>query len=157
MKPKTRRLWFVLLSVTSMALGLGAILFAFNDNLVFFYTPSQLRQQQKMAGFDASRTLRIGGIVKLGTVRSLPAGGLSFVVTDLNKTIAVRYSGLVPSLFREGQGVVAQGKLEADGSLVAQTILAKHDENYMPREVMDALKASGRWRETGGYVAQGKP
>ncbi len=140
-----------------MALGVSAILYAFNDNIVFFYTPTQLAQKKQESGFNASRSMRIGGIVKTHSVKNLPVGGLRFAITDLTADIVVTYTGLVPSLFREGQGVVAQGKLSEDGSLVAETILAKHDENYMPREVVDALKASGRWQEEGGYKAKVKP
>lgn len=147
MKPKHRRLVFLLASLAVMGLGLTAILSAFSDNLVFFYTPSQLAEKQKAPGFDAARSMRIGGLVKAGSVKNLPGGGIRFAITDMTADTAVTYQGLVPSLFREGQGVVAQGTLASDGSLKAETILAKHDEKYMPREVVEALKASGRWQE----------
>ncbi len=149
MKPKYRRLRNVLLSLVVMGVGLSGILYAFNDNIVFFYTPSQLTE--KKAGLDLTRTMRIGGIVKMGSVKNKKEGGLEFIVTDLNNDIPVRYSGMVPSLFREGQGIVAQGVLGDDGKFTAATILAKHDETYMPREVVEELKKSGRWQETGGY------
>jgi cytochrome c-type biogenesis protein CcmE len=157
MKPKYRRLRFLILSVVAIGVGLTAILYAFNDNLVFFYTPTQLAQKQKTVEFDSSRVLRIGGIVKKGSVKNMKSGELTFAVTDLNADIAVSYRGLIPTLFREGQGVVVQGNLQADGSLIATSILAKHDENYMPREVMEALKASGRWRTDGGYTKRATP
>jgi cytochrome c-type biogenesis protein CcmE len=146
MKPKYRRLRFLFLSLLAMGLGLAGILYAFSDNLVFFYTPTQLLEKQHMAGFDASRQLRIGGLVKAGSIHSLQGGGVRFTVTDLHKEIRVLYRGLLPSLFREGQGVVAQGALQQDGSIVATTILAKHEETYMPREVVEALKKSGKWQ-----------
>lgn len=155
MKPKYKRLRFLLLSVAAMGLGLAGILYAFNDNLVFFYTPTQLQEKQQQPGFNTSRALRIGGLVKQGSVQNVE-GGIRFVVTDLTQDLSVTYRGMVPSLFREGQGVVAQGVLK-DGALEASQILAKHDENYMPREVAEALKKSGRWRETGGYTPRGTP
>lgn len=145
MKAKHRRLGIVLASLAVMALGATAILTAFNDSLVFFYTPSQLTQKKAEENFNPSRELRIGGLVKQGSVKNLTNGGIRFIVTDLTDDLTVTYKGLVPSLFREGQGVVAQGMLNADGTLAARIILAKHDENYMPREVVEALKASGRW------------
>jgi cytochrome c-type biogenesis protein CcmE len=147
MKPKHKRFLFLLGSLAFMALAATLILYSFRDNMVFFYTPAQLAEKKSQPDFDASRALRIGGLVKKGSTTNLDAGGIRFVITDMTKEITVTYVGLVPSLFRDGQGVVAQGTLTADGTLAAQTILAKHDETYMPREVVDALKASGRWQE----------
>ena len=146
MKPKHQRLWIVLASILVMSLGVAAILYSFSDNLVFFYTPSQLSEKEHAAGFDRSRILRIGGLVKKGSIKNMDDGGIRFIVTDLTVEIPVTYKGMMPSLFREGQGVVAQGALAEDGSIRAQSILAKHDESYMPREVVDALKASGKWQ-----------
>ena len=146
MKPKHARLRFVIGSLVVMALAAMLLLQSFNDSLVFFYTPSQLLEKRAAADFDASRELRIGGLVMAGSVRNLNGGGIRFTVTDLKHTLAVEYRGLLPSLFREGQGVVAQGTLAGD-TLEATTILAKHDENYLPREVVEQLKASGRWKE----------
>jgi cytochrome c-type biogenesis protein CcmE len=151
MKAKHRRLLWLMASLGLMALAATAILYAFRDNMVFFYTPTQLAEKRQLAGFDPSRALRIGGLVEKGSIVNLPEGGMRFTITDLNATIAVTYRGMVPSLFRENQGVVAQGLLAADGSLRAETILAKHDENYMPRSVVEALKASGKWQEGGAY------
>jgi cytochrome c-type biogenesis protein CcmE len=151
MKAKHKRLWLVVFSLSAVALGLAGILYAFNDNLVFFYTPSQLAEKKRDRAFDGSRPMRVGGLVKMHSVKSDGDGTLHFMVTDLNADLPVVYKGFVPTLFREGQGVVAQGILDEKGELVAQQILAKHDENYMPREVMEALKASGQWREEGGY------
>lgn len=157
MKPKHSRLLFVLGSLIVMALAATAILYSFRDNMVFFYTPTQLATKQAEPGFDVTRTLRIGGIVKNGSIENLPGGGIRFTITDLSADLPVTYKGLVPSLFRESQGVVAQGTIGPDGVLAAQNILAKHDEKYMPREVVDALKASGQWKEDGGYGKGNKP
>jgi cytochrome c-type biogenesis protein CcmE len=154
MRPKYRRLQKVLLGLAAASVGLGAILYAFNDSLVFFYTPTQLVEKLQSGTFDAGRAFRIGGIVEEGSISSLPDGGIRFVITDLTNERPVIYKGMVPSLFRENQGVVAQGVLDEQGVMLAATILAKHDEKYMPREVVEALKASGRWREDGGYKSK---
>lgn len=129
-------------------MGMGLMLFALRDNIVFFYTPSQLAAKSAEAGFDTARTMRIGGIVKAESVVNV-TGGVDFTITDFSGDLPVRYRGMIPNLFREGQGVVAQGTIGADGVMTAASILAKHDENYMPREVVDALRASGRWQGDG--------
>lgn len=148
MKPKHKRLIMVFVSLAVMAGAAAAILYSFRDNMVFFYTPTQLVEKRKAPDFVAERELRIGGLVKAKSIKNLDGGGIRFVVTDMTNEIPVTYKGMVPSLFREGQGVVAQGRLSADGtSIEARNILAKHDENYMPREVVDSLKASGQWKE----------
>ncbi len=146
MKPKHRRLLFLLGALVVMGGAVALILSSFEDNLVFFYTPTQLTEKQKTPDFRADRALRIGGLVKAGSVKNDTDNTLHFVITDLSHEVSVTYRGLVPSLFREGQGVVAQGTLAADGSIAAETILAKHDEKYMPREVMEELKKSGEWK-----------
>lgn len=145
MKPKHTRLLVVLVSLLVMAGAAALLLKSFQDNLVFFYTPTQWQAKTAEAGFDTTREVRIGGLVEQGSIDS-HAGAMRFVITDLSNTVPVTYRGMVPSLFREGQGVVAQGKFD-NGVLRAATILAKHDENYMPKEVVDALKKSGRWQE----------
>ncbi len=130
-----------------MALAAAVILYSFRDNMVFFYTPTQLGEKKSQPDFVASRALRIGGLVEKGSITNQKTGGIRFTITDMTNEITVTYNGLVPSLFREGQGVIAQGTLAADGSLNAQNILAKHDETYMPREVVEELKKSGRWKD----------
>ncbi len=157
MKAKHKRLLWVVASLILMVLATGAILYALRDNMVFFYTPSQLAEKRQQANFDSERALRIGGLVKQGSIINLPQGGMRFTITDLSADISVSYRGMVPSLFRENQGVVAQGMLAADGSLLATTILAKHDEKYMPRSVVEALKASGKWKEGDAYRNGGAP
>ena len=146
MRPKHQRLRLVLLSILVMAVAATLLLRNFQDSLVFFYTPSQW-QQKKMASAKGQE-IRIGGLVKTGSVKNI-AQGIEFTITDMTSDMQVRYQGLLPTLFREGQGVVAQGQVEVNGTLIATTILAKHDENYMPREVVEQLKASGQWQEYG--------
>lgn len=143
MTRKRQRLVVLLLA---LLLGGGAtalVLNAFSDNLVFFYSPTDLKTKQVPVG----RSLRIGGLVEEGSVKRDGDGvTIHFVVTDLKNTVPVTYSGVLPDLFREGQGVVAEGTLAADGGFTARSVLAKHDEKYMPREVAEALKKSGEWR-----------
>ncbi len=129
------------------------VLAAFNENLVFFYGPSDLAEKAIAPG----RRIRIGGLVEQQSlVRQADSHGVSFRVTDGKSVIGVVYDGVLPDLFREGQGVIAEGRLRGDGVFVATNVLAKHDENYMPPEVADALKKAGRWQEGGGPPA-GKP
>ena len=147
MKPKRRRLYFVIAGMALLGVAAGLVLYAMNDTLVFFYSPSELLAKQVPPG----RTLRIGGLVETGSVaRDADGTTVHFRVTDTAKTVAVVYQGILPDLFREGQGVVAEGTMSQDGVFVAAEVLAKHDENYMPKEVVDALKKSGRWQEGAG-------
>jgi cytochrome c-type biogenesis protein CcmE len=125
--------------VAAVALVLGAM----RDSIVFFNSPSDIVEKHPAPG----KRLRIGGLVKPGSLIRGENLNIRFDVTDGKNEIAVRYQGIVPDLFREGQGVVAEGKLGPDGVFVADTVLAKHDERYMPREVVDALKKSGHWQE----------
>jgi cytochrome c-type biogenesis protein CcmE len=144
MKPKRRRLVFVAAGLALLGAAAGLGLYAMNDALVFFYSPSELLTQQ----LPTDRTVRIGGLVEVGSVvRDAGGTAVRFGVTDTAKTVPVVFDGILPDLFREGQGVVAQGRLGADGVFVAAEVLAKHDESYMPKEVVDALKKSGRWQE----------
>jgi cytochrome c-type biogenesis protein CcmE len=149
MRPKRRRLAFVVAGVALLGAAAGLALYAMNDALVFFYSPSELLAKEIPAG----RTMRIGGLVETGSVtRDVDGTTVHFRVTDTAQTVPVVYRGILPDLFREGQGVVAEGTLGPDGVFVAAEVLAKHDETYMPREVVDALKKSGRWQE--GTAAQ---
>ncbi len=144
MKPKHQRLVLLSLGLAGMAAATLLTLSALEQNIVFFQSPSDLAAKKPPVG----KKLRIGGLVAEGSMRKLPDGvGVRFTVTDLKHSIDVVYRGILPDLFREGQGVVAQGKLRADGVFTATEILAKHDENYMPAEVADALKKAGRWKE----------
>jgi cytochrome c-type biogenesis protein CcmE len=140
---KRRRLIMVLAGMTCLFVAVSLVLNAFDDSLVFFYSPTELAQKHPPAG----RNMRIGGLVEDHSVAKADGGKrIEFKVTDGAHDLAVVYVGVPPSLFREGQGVVAEGKLGADGVFQASTILAKHDEKYMPPEVADALKKSGQWR-----------
>ncbi len=145
MTRKRKRLYAVLALVAGLGVAAALVLSAFSDNLVFFHSPSDVVEKH----LPADKRFRVGGLVQEGSVRR---DGLltEFVVTDLRHTITVRYTGIMPDLFREGQGVVADGRLDGRGHFVASEVLAKHDENYMPPEVADALKKSGQWHEKPG-------
>jgi cytochrome c-type biogenesis protein CcmE len=143
---KRRRLIALGIGMFLLAAATALVLTAFNDNLVFFYSPSDLAA--KAIGPD--RRIRIGGLVEPRSLKRQPDGrGIDFRVTDGKTTVAVVYDGVLPDLFREGQGVVTEGRLRRDGVFAATSVLAKHDEKYMPPEVADALKKAGRWQEGG--------
>ena len=140
---KKRRLTLLGLGMLALAGAAALVLTAFEDNLVFFYSPSDLRTQE----VPPTQYLRLGGLVKPESVTKIEDGAtIRFGVTDGEHTVPVRYRGLLPDLFREGQGVVAQGRFNGEGVFVAKEVLAKHDENYMPPEVAEALKESGQWQ-----------
>jgi len=142
MTPKRRRLWLLIGSLGTLGVAAALVLSALNDNLVFFYSPTQVAE--KNPGPD--RRFRLGGLVEAGSVQK-DGQVVRFTVTDTNKTIAVVYRGILPDLFREGQGVIAEGALGSDGVFAAREVLAKHDENYMPPEVAKAIKEAGQWKE----------
>jgi|SRR5882672_4110373 len=143
MTRKQRRLILIGASLGVLAFAAALVLSALRDSIVFFNSPTDVAEKHVAAG---SR-IRIGGLVKPGSLQRGENLRVSFAVTDGKSDVAVRYQGIVPDLFREGQGVVAEGTLEPGGTLVADSVLAKHDERYMPREVVDALKKAGRWQE----------
>jgi len=151
MTRKQRRLILIGGSLGVLAVAAALVLNALNDSIVFFNSPTDIAEKHIAPG---SR-IRVGGLVKPGSVQRGENLNIRFEVTDGKSDVAVRYQGIVPDLFREGQGVVTEGKLEA-GGIAADMVLAKHDERYMPREVVDALKKSGRWEETSGGPAGGK-
>jgi len=134
MKPRHKRIALVVGVVAALGVGVGLVLNAFQSNLVFFFSPSQVASKEAPTG----RTFRLGGMVQEGSVKR-DGVKVSFVVTDTAKTVPVVYEGILPDLFKEGKGVVAQGQLNG-GVFVAREVLAKHDENYMPPEAADALK-----------------
>ena len=141
MSRRQRRLVLIGLALFVLALAAALALSALRDNIVFFHSPTEIAQKKVEPG----TRIRIGGLVKEGSVRR---EGLEarFEVTDGGASLSVTFTGMLPDLFREGQGVVAEGALQGNGSFRADTVLAKHDENYMPREVADALKAQGVWQ-----------
>ncbi len=143
MTRKRRRLYFVAAGMVTLGFAAALVLTALEDSIVFFYSPSQLAE--KLPSPD--RRVRIGGLVAEGSVKR-DADGLTvrFVVTDNAHTVPVRFRGVLPDLFREGQGVVAEGRMGADGRFSADEVLARHDETYMPPEVADALKKAGMWQ-----------
>ena len=143
MTRKQRRLILIGGSLGVLAIAAALVLNALSDSIVFFNSPTDVAEKHVAVG----TRIRIGGLVKPGSLQRGDNMRVSFEVTDGKSDVAVRYQGIVPDLFREGQGVVAEGKLEPDGSFLADTVLAKHDERYMPKEVVDALKKSGRWQE----------
>ncbi len=140
MHPKRKkRLYLIVLMLAGVGVGIALALSAFNDNLMFFYSPSEVVAGSAPAGHP----IRIGGLVTNGSVKRQEDGlTVRFDVTDNAETVTVEYTGILPDLFREGQGIVARGKLDADSVFVAEEVLAKHDENYMPPEVADALKTA---------------
>ena len=143
MTRKGRRLALIGAALSVIGVAAGLVLYALSDNIVFFYSPSELVAKNVAPG----ARLRIGGLVEPGSVVKSADQRIQFAITDGNKKIEVAYQGLTPDLFREGQGVVAEGVLGAPGQFRADTILAKHDERYMPREVVESLKKQGRWQE----------
>ncbi len=142
MKPKHQRLVFISASMVCLCVSVVITLRAFRDNLVYFYSPTELQTQTLTAG----RVVRVGGLVESGSITRTENDSMMFDISDGNAKVRVRFAGITPNLFREGQGVVAEGTLENDGVFKAKSILAKHDEQYMPREVVDTLKRSGRWK-----------
>jgi len=143
-----RRLSLIAAALAVVGAAAGIALYALSDSIVFFYSPSEIVQKAVQPG----ARLRVGGLVKADSLIKLSGENVAFVVTDGANEVTVAYQGLLPDLFREGQGVVAEGVLEAPGQMRAETILAKHDERYMPREVVEALKKQGRWQEGEGVA-----
>lgn len=147
MKARHKRFAFIVAGLAALAIAAALVLNAFRSNLVFFYTPTQVANGEAPQG----TSFRIGGLVQQGSLkRAQNSLDSHFVVTDTAKGIEVVYSGILPDLFKEGKGVVAQGKLEPDGLFHADQVLAKHDENYMPPEAAEALKKAGSLNEKTG-------
>ena len=140
-KRKTQRLYFILLGGLAVATGVALVLTAFEDSIVFFYSPTEISQQTLSLG----QRIRIGGLVETGSVTTEGETTI-FSVTDTAESLNIVYRGILPDLFREGQGIVAEGYMLASGVFQASDVLAKHDETYMPPEVADAIKAAGEWR-----------
>jgi cytochrome c-type biogenesis protein CcmE len=139
MTRKQTRLTIILSSLAALGVAAGLILYAIRDTVVFFYTPSDVAEKSIAPG----TRFRLGGMVEKGTWKKGEDALNTFTVTDTLKSISVTYKGVVPDLFREGQGVVTEGVLAATGTFTADTVLAKHDENYMPKEIADSMKAKG--------------
>jgi cytochrome c-type biogenesis protein CcmE len=143
MTRKQKRLALIAGAGAVLASAVLLVMFALRDEIVFFYSPSEVVVEGKA---KPGQRFRIGGLVVEG---SIVRNGehVDFRLTDTSQELKVSYTGILPDLFREGQGIVAEGRLDADGAFAADTVLAKHDENYMPKEVADALKKQGLWQE----------
>jgi cytochrome c-type biogenesis protein CcmE len=142
MTRKQRRLTLIGSSLVVLAFAAGLVLYAMRDSIVFFSTPTMAAEQHIAPG----KRFRLGGLVQPGSL-VCRNDGANFEVADGGAKLPVTYKGLLPDLFREGQGVIAEGSLDASGTFRAETVLAKHDENYMPKDVADALKKQGHWKD----------
>jgi cytochrome c-type biogenesis protein CcmE len=137
MKPRQKRFIFIAVAIAGVGIAVGLVLYALRGNVNLYFTPTQVYNNEVPSG----RSFRIGGLVEEGSVKHEKDGlTVNFVITDTHKSIPVVYKGILPDLFKEGKGVVAQGKVAANGVMLADEVLAKHDENYMPPEAADALK-----------------
>lgn len=143
MTRRSRRAIFIVAGLFILGIAAALVLSAMRENIVFFYSPRDVAEKHLTPG---SR-IRLGGMVAEGSLRHSGPATVTFDVTDFSSTMQVSYTGLLPDLFREGQGVVAEGMLQDDGTFRATTVLAKHDEKYMPPEVAKSLRKSGRWQE----------
>lgn len=154
-KPKMLRLYLLVASLGLLGVAVGLALYASQSEIVYFFSPSEIAADRPETG----RVVRLGGLVEMGSVqRSGDGATISFNVTDLKNTVSVTYRGVLPDLFREGQGVVVQGSAGSDEIFTANEVLAKHDETYIPPEVAKALRESGRWQEgQNGQPVNGQP
>ncbi|KIU45338.1 MULTISPECIES: cytochrome c maturation protein CcmE [Bradyrhizobium] len=151
MTRKQRRLTLIGCALVVLAIAAGLVLNALRDSIVFFSTPSMVAEKHLGPG----KRFRLGGLVEQGSLKRGDNLAVTFTVADGSATLPVAYKGILPDLFREGQGVVAEGALDASGVFRADTVLAKHDETYMPKDVADALKKQGHWKDD--YGKQGMP
>jgi len=154
MKPRQKRFAFIVVAVIALALVVGLVLNALDKNVSLYFTPTQVFNNEAPQG----RSFRIGGLVEIGSIKRENDGlTVHFVITDKHKSIPVVYKGILPDLFKEDKGVVAQGRIEADGVMHAEEVLAKHDENYMPPEAADALKKGEAARTSSMEQAPASP
>ena len=144
MTRKKQRTMIIVGGLAILGIAAGIIGFALRDTIVFFYTPAEVAEKHIGPG----TRFRLGGLVEKGSVKRGNGTTVSFVITDTANNITVNFTGNLPDLFREGQGVVAEGKLDPSGKFIADNVLAKHDEKYMPKEVADSLKKQGYWKHT---------
>ncbi|WP_421863689.1 cytochrome c maturation protein CcmE [Parvibaculum sp.] len=149
MTRKQRRATFIFVSLGILGIAAGLVLYALSDSVTFFYSPSDVAER----GVEPGERIRLGGLVEMGSLQKLGDANVRFNVTDFVETISVTHRGVLPDLFREGQGVVAEGAIQQDGTFTADKVLAKHDENYMPPEVADALKRTGNWQGEGAETS----
>ena len=137
---RKKRIYLISLFFITIATSIYLILWALRDNIVFFYSPSEIQQKISLKEIDEMSKLRLGGMVKESSIEQLNDGSINFIITDFDREMVVFYKGIIPDLFKEQQGVIAEGSINNEGIFIANSILAKHDENYMPPEVQDALK-----------------
>ena len=146
MKPRQKRFMYIAIGIAGLGIAVGLVLYALRGNVNLYFTPSQVFNNEAPQG----RSFRIGGLVEEGSIKRQQDGlTTTFVITDTKNKIPVTYTGILPDLFKEGKGVVAQGKMQSDGIMHAEEVLAKHDENYMPPEAADALKKAQAENEAG--------
>ena len=137
---RKKRIYLISLFFITIAASIYLILWALRDNIVFFYSPSEIQQKISLKEIDEMSKLRLGGMVKESSIEQLNDGSINFIITDFDREMVVFYKGIIPDLFKEQQGVIAEGSINNEGMFIANSILAKHDENYMPPEVQDTLK-----------------
>ena len=137
---RKKRIYLISLFFITIATSIYLILWALRDNIVFFYSPSEIQQKIRLKEIDEMSKLRLGGMVKESSIEQLNNGSINFIITDFDREMVVFYKGIIPDLFKEQQGVIAEGSINNEGMFIANSILAKHDENYMPPEVQDTLK-----------------
>ena len=137
---RKKRIYLISLFFITIATSIYLILWALRDNIVFFYSPTEIQQKISIKEINEMSKLRLGGMVKESSIKQFNDGSINFIITDFNKEMIVFYKGIIPDLFKEEQGVIAEGSINKEGMFIANSILAKHDENYMPPEVQNALK-----------------
>ena len=137
---RKKGIYLISLFFITIATSIYLILWALRDNIVFFYSPSEIQQKISLKEIDEMSKLRLGGMVKESSIEQFNDGSINFIITDFNKEMVVFYKGIIPDLFKDQQGVIAEGSINNKGMFIANSILAKHDENYMPPEVQDTLK-----------------
>ena len=137
---RKKRIYLISLFFITIATSIYLILWALRDNIVFFYSPSEIQQKINLKEIDEMSKLRLGGMVKESSIEQFNDGSVNFIITDFDREMVVFYKGIIPDLFKEQQGVIAEGSINNEGMFIANSILAKHDENYMPPEVQDTLK-----------------
>jgi len=137
---RKKRIYLISLFFITIATSIYLILWALRDNIVFFYSPTEIQQKISIKEINEMSKLRLGGMVKESSIKQFNDGSINFIITDFNKEMIVFYKGIIPDLFKEEQGVIAEGSVNREGMFIANSILAKHDENYMPPEVQSALK-----------------
>ncbi len=142
---RKKRIYLISLFFITIATSIYLILWALRDNIVFFYSPSEIQQKIRLKEIDEMSKLRLGGMVKESSIEQFNDGSINFIITDFDREMVVFYKGIIPDLFKEQQGVIAEGSINNEGMFIANSILAKHDENYMPPEVQDTLKTR-LWR-----------